>query len=194
MTKLNPIVADVGHRPYLFTQRDFMLLAKNGRFDALAKAELIEGVIFAVNAQFSRHVRCQTLLFRALAAACDASDVGISAWIDGSVSINDNSMPQPDIFVAAELPEEGPVPAGNVLLVVEIADTSLDIDLKNKAAAYSSAAIPEYWIADVNGRVIHQLWGPAGEAYAQRREVAFGEAVVAVSLDGLAVDTKALLD
>ena len=192
MTEHRPILADAGHRPYLFTQRDFMLLAKNGRFDALAKAELVEGVIYAVNAQFSRHVRCQTLLFRALAAACDASAAGISAWIDGLVSINDNSMPQPDIFVAAELPDEGPVPAGDVLLVVEIADTSLDLDLKSKAAAYVGAAIPEYWVADVNGRVIHQLWAPAGEAYAQRREVAFGVAVEAVTVAGLRVETGGL--
>lgn len=44
----------------------------------------------------------------------------------------------------------------------------------------------------MNGRVIHQLWAPADEAYAERREVAFGEVVEAVMIKGLHAATSAL--
>jgi Uma2 family endonuclease len=69
---------------------------------------------------------------------------------------------------------------------------SLKIDLGQKAAAYAAAGIPEYWVADANGRVIHQLCAPVGEAYAERREVAFGEMVEAVTIKGLRVETGGL--
>ena len=38
-------------------------------------------------------------------------------------------------------------------------------------------------------RVIHQMWAPEGEAYAQRREVAFGKQIEAMTIEGLAIET-----
>jgi Uma2 family endonuclease len=192
MTEQLQLQGDADHHPYLFTQRDFVLLAENGAFDGVAKAELVQGTILAVNAQYSRHVRAQTLLFRSLAAACDELGENLSAWVEGSISAGTNSLPQPDIFVAADLPQEGPIPASSVTLVVEIADTSLVLDLGAKACVYAAAGIPEYWVADVNSRVIHQLWDPVGEAYSRRREVAFGEVVEAVTVEGLRLETGGL--
>jgi Uma2 family endonuclease len=192
MTEQLQLKGEADHHPYLFTQRDFVLLTENGAFEGVAKAELVQGIILAVNAQYSRHVRAQTLLFRSLAAACDQLGADLSAWVEGSISAGTNSLPQPDIFVAADLPQEGPIPASSVTLVVEVADTSLVLDLGAKASVYAAAGIPEYWVADVNGRVIHQMWAPAGEAYAERREVAFGEVVEAVTVDGLRVETSTL--
>lgn len=192
MTEQRAIRADTDCRPYRFTQQDFLLLAGNGAFDEYAKAELIGGEIIVVNAQLSRHVRVQTLLFRALARACDDLEGVGNAWIEGTIDAGDGNLPQPDLFVAADLPENGTVPASTVLLVIEVADTSLSLDLNHKAAVYAAAGIPEYWVADVSKRVIHQLWAPAGEAYAERREVAFGEAVEAVTIEGLRVETGGL--
>ena len=192
MTEQRNIRADTSAQPYRFTQRDFLVLAENGAFDGFAKAELIEGVILTVNAQYSRHARAQTLLFRALAAACDQLEAEAAAWIESTVDAGEGNFPQPDIFIASDLPEQGPVPAANVLIAVEIANSSLDIDLDQKTKVYAAAGIPEYWVADVNGRVIHQLWAPAGEAYAERREVAFREVVEAVTINGLRVETGGL--
>ncbi len=47
-------------------------------------------------------------------------------------------------------------------------------------------------MAVVNGRETQQLWGPTGEAYAERREVAFGEVVEAVTIAGLRVEMHSL--
>lgn len=192
MTAHELIDSSTAHHPYRFSQQDYLLLSKHGAFDKLAKTELIEGVIIAVNAQFSRHVRVQTLLFRALADACDRLHNDLSAWIEGSVAIDDNSMPQPDVFVSRGLPDEGPLTVDRMALVVEVADTTRKFDLEDKARVYATAGIPEYWVADVNARVIHQMWSPAGESYAERREVAFGERIEAATVHGLQVDTGAL--
>lgn len=178
--------------PYRFSQRDYLLLSKNGAFDRVAKAELIEGVIVAVNAQFSRHVRVQSLLFRALADACDRLAGDLGAWVEGSISIDDQTMPQPDIFVSHGLPDEGPVTVDRVALVIEIADTTRKFDLQDKARIYASAGVPEYWVVDVTGRVIHQMWAAEGDDYTDRRETAIGESLRAATIDRLRIDTAGL--
>jgi Uma2 family endonuclease len=42
-----------------------------------------------------------------------------------------------------------------VLLAVEVAHTSLQYDLTTKAELYAAAGIPEYWVLDLEGRVLH---------------------------------------
>lgn len=181
-----------GPKAYRFTQRDYALLSDAGAFDACAKTELIEGVIVAVNARYSKHARFQTGLLRRLADACDALRTDLGAWIEVSISIDDRSMPRPDIVVSRGLPEEGPVEWARVALIVEIADTSLGYDLGEKRRFYAMAGLPEYWVADVNARLLHQLWAPRGEAYSETRDIAFGERVDAATVAGLAVDTANL--
>ena len=52
--------------------------------------------------------------------------------------------------------------------------------------------MPEYWVVDVTGRVIHQMWSPGAEGYAERREAAFGERIEAVTIEGLTVDCQSM--
>lgn len=192
MTAYEPIRAAAGHQPYRFTERDYVLLSEHGAFEKYVKTELIEGVIYAVNAQYARHLRVQTILLRRLADTCDTLSAEVSAWVDGSISIDEQSMPQPDILIVSELPDEGPVPVCSLLLAVEVADSSLGQDLGLKAALYTRAGVPEYWVADVNGRVIHQMWAPQDGAYAERREVAFDQPIEAATITGLRIETTSL--
>lgn len=186
------IQAQTSHQPYRFTERDYVLLSENGAFDKYAKTELIEGVIYAVNAQFSRHIRVQSRLHQALANACDGLDGDIGAWVEGSISIDGESTPRPDIFISNGLPDGGAVPLSSVFLIVEVADSSLDQDLRPKAALYARVGLAEYWVADVNGRVIHQMWSPANETYAGRGIVAFGDQIEAKTIAGLTIGTTDL--
>ena len=80
----------------------------------------------------------------------------------------------------------------HVALAVEISDSTLKFDLTRKFALYAREGIPEYWVADVKGRKLHQFWAPDGEKYLGSREWAFGEPVEAVSIPGLTADTTSL--
>lgn len=192
MTLQERIGVSTAPEPYRVTQRDYKLLDESGAFVRYAKTELIEGKIVAVNAQHAPHIRVQSTLFRALANACDAIADGPKAWIDGSIDLAEFSMPQPDIFIADTLPDKGAVPLSTVRLMIEIADTSLRNDLNVKTPLYANAGIAEYWVVDVEGRVIHQMWGPIAERYAERRTVAFGERIEAATVAGLTVNTGIL--
>ena len=167
---------------------DYLLLDRSGAFDGYAKTELIEGQIFYMNAQHRPHARLKSQLFIAISAALKLAGLPLEAMVEASISIPDHGVPEPDIVLTSEPDGEGLIPLASVALVIEVADTTLGTDVGRKASLYATAGIPEYWVADVEAKVIHQMWAPEGEAYAQRREVAFGERVEAVTVAGLVVE------
>lgn len=185
---------EVLSRPHLvkLTVKDFLILNDVGAFDQYARTELIGGDIWVVNALYSRHARIQSLLLRMLGTACDAIGGGIEAWVDGSVALGGDSMPQPDILIVATPIDQGPVPVDLLRIAIEVADTSLAHDLGLKAKIFAEAGVPEYWVADAEGRVIHQLWSPIDGEYAKRRQVAFGHPVTAATMPALAIETDRL--
>lgn len=82
--------------------------------------------------------------------------------------------------------------ADSVHLVIEVSDTTMRSDIRRKVASYARAAMPEYWVVDIKARTIHQMWSPAGDLYAERCAIAFGEAIAAATIAGLSVDTASL--
>ena len=171
---------------------DYMLLDRSGAFNDYAKTELIEGEILFMNAQHRPHARLKSRLYRLLADALDRAGGGLEAMVEASIAIPPHSAPEPDIVVTDAPGGEGLVPLGSVKLVVEVADSTLEADLGAKATLYAAAGIAEYWVADINARIVHQMWLPQGDAYAERREIAFGERIAAATVAGLAVETAGI--
>lgn len=83
--------------------------------------------------------------------------------------------------------------ADDLLLVVEVADSSLRSDRNEKLHAYAAAGIPEYWIVDlVNDRVeIHRE--PHGDRYGQARVAGRGESIALLAFPGDAIAVEELL-
>ncbi len=101
-------------------------------------------------------------------------------------------MPEPDLLLTSEPRGPGPVPGTSVALVIEIADATLRSDLGRKAAIYGRHGVPEYWVVDVNGRTIHQLWSAADGGYGDHVQHRFGTIITAATIDGLTVVTDQL--
>lgn len=174
------------------TIEDFVTLDRSGAFDSYSKTELINGVIYVVNAQYSAHMKAKVRLLRRLADACDNLGSGLEAWSEGSVELKPLSMPEPDILVTRETPGEGTVRGETVALIVEVSDTTLKFDLGKKAMLYASQGVPEYWVADLVAQRIVRMWAPEGEGYARRDEWAFGARVESATIAGLGVETAGL--
>ncbi|MBX9859734.1 MAG: Uma2 family endonuclease [Sphingomonas sp.] len=171
---------------YRLTIDDYVALAASGAFGD-ARTELIDGEVIVMAPEFRRHAFIRDDLAYRLRRALE--DLGSDLYAaSGSVLVDDHAMPQPDIVLTREPHGDGPIPLASVALVVEVSASTLADDLGRKLALYASAGIPEYWVADVEAKVIHQLWAPEGEAYAQRREVAFGARIEAVTVAGLVVE------
>lgn len=173
------------------TVDDFLLLYEHGAFDSYAKVELIEGDIYCVNAAYARHGFVQMEIGAELRFSL--KNLGSDLRTFTAIAIRmPASVPEPDIVVALPVKGRTMMHLSHVALAVEISDSTLKFDLTRKLALYAREGIPEYWVADVKGRKLHQFWAPDGGKYLESREVAFGETIEAASISGLAVDTSSL--
>jgi Uma2 family endonuclease len=87
--------------------------------------------------------------------------------IDVSPADNPTSEPEPDVIVLAEPASSivnNPRPE-QILLLVEVSDTTLRYDLQAKATLYAAAGINEYWVVDLRGRELHQHREPLHGQY-----------------------------
>ena len=170
--------------------KDFLTLSNSGAFDQYSKAELIDGLIICVNAQFSRHAMVKTDLAIALAQALKAVDADLRVTVEVAVELDEKNLPEPDLVITGYR-GEGPVPGDRVALAIEVSDTTVRHDLDRKALLYAGTAIAEYWVVDLLAGKLHQMWSPTRGGYAERREVSFGSPVHAASVAGLAIETGA---
>lgn len=170
------------------TMRDFLLLDEHGAFAAYRKTELIDGDIYVVNAQYRPHGMVKTRLYDALRDALREAGSLFRPVQEFSLALSDTSTPEPDVMLTNEPDGSGLVPLASVALVIEVADSTLAMDMGRKLSIYAAAGVPEYWVADVNGRVVHQHWGPIGNAYVDHREVSFGIPLILETLDGLTIE------
>ena len=187
MTEHQPL--NTSHLPVKLRVADYLLLDASGAFDDYRKTELIDGEVLYMNSQHRPHARVKSRLFLLLAEALRGAAPGLEAIVEGSVAMPPTSVPEPDIVVTSEPEGDGVIPLASVRLIVEVSDTTLAFDLGPKAALYAGQGVAEYWVVDVVGAVVHQLWSPGAEGYAERREVVLGERVEAVTIAGVVVET-----
>lgn len=190
MTKRLPF--NTAPLPMKLRIEDYEVLAGSGAFENYAKTELIDGEILFMNAQHRPHGIVKMKLYDAMRDALKALDSPFRAVMEFSIALPPDSMPEPDIALTSEPRGEGPVPLHSVALVIEVSDASLEYDLGRKATLHTRHGVPEYWVADVEGQTIHQMWGTVDGAYAERRALAFGKPIAMETISELVVDTAGL--
>jgi len=172
---------------------DFMLLAESGTFTDYSKTELIDGDIWVMNAQWSRHARVKGRLAFALTSMLIELGSDLEVLTEVSVRTSDDGMPEPDI-VLTTWRGEGPVPVETVALVIEVSDTTLDTDLGRKSDLYASAGVAEYWVVDLRENRLLMHEHPAAHGYEGQLDMLLGEPAHAATVAGLVVETQRLLD
>ncbi|HEV2748877.1 MAG TPA: Uma2 family endonuclease [Allosphingosinicella sp.] len=176
---------------YKLKVADYLTLDRSGAFEGM-RTELIDGEVIVMNPQARRHMFIKDELAYRLRRALEEIGSSVFVGTEGSVELAEHSLPQPDILLTSEPRGEGFVPLSSVALVVEVSVTTLEFDLERKAPLYARHGVGEYWVVDVNGSVIHQMWAPEGQAYAERREVRLGDRIEARTIEGLAVETAGI--
>ena len=112
------------------------------------------------------------------------------------VRLGDLSMPQPDLalldarsnFYTDAHPGED-----DVLLVIEVADSSVRYDRRVKLPLYARFGIPEYWILNIPESCIEVYRTPAGDGYQEFRRYVAGEHFAPQALPDLVIEVGALL-
>jgi Uma2 family endonuclease len=149
----------------MFTADEYHRMAGAGIFGEDDHIELIEGEIVRMAAIGSRHAACvgrltQLFVTRFLGKAI--------VWGQNPVRIGNYSEPEPDIallnpredFYARSHP--GP---GDVLLIVEVSDSSLEYDREVKLPLYAKAGIREVWIVNLKTSCVEVHTNPSGNEY-----------------------------
>lgn len=180
-------------KPHKLTVRELLAFERSGAFDGLPRMELLDGVLYEVSPQTSRHVVAKNELGFRLRLAVMEMDLPFAVLTEATLRTDNESAPEPDIAILTQLRVEDFYPANLVKLAVEIAVTTVSTDMGFKKALYASANIPEYWVVEVDAGRIHQFWSPEWEGYLQSRIVAFGETLDSVTLPGLMVGSDGLV-
>lgn len=165
----------VSVRPrHRFTVEDYHCMIEAGILDEDDRAELLGGEVFEKMPMGSKHAGCITRLTQFLPAHLAGQAL---LRVQLPVTIPDFDEPEPDVLLARPrqdaYSESHPVPT-DVLMIIEISDTSLAFDRTVKLAIYAQAGIPEYWVFDITGVGIERYTDPDPVAGIYRRATRVG--------------------
>ena len=177
-TKPPPQSSSALHLPVRrFTVDEYYAMAKAGILTEDDRVELIDGVIVAM-APMGRNHRSTTNLYTRLFGESVRRRAIVQ--IQSSIVLDDRTMPEPDLALLREQADfyrsydAGPE---DVLLVIEVSDSSVDYDRNEKLPRYAAAGIPEVWLTILPERVIEAHTEPAGGRYTQMRTFRPGETI-----------------
>jgi Uma2 family endonuclease len=143
------------------------------------KFELIEGEIVPMSPSYDAHERMKTALILAISAWLPK---GLWFGSESSIYLAEKTFVEPDLCVFRKELKSHEVKGSDLLLVIEIADSSLAYDRGTKALLYASHGVRELWVVDVASKVTSVHTGPTGVGWASVREVLPNETPRATAL------------
>lgn len=123
--------------------------------------ELIDGDLIDKMGQNPPHSHALRLLHDWLVKIFGGTRVQMQQPIEAAPAERERSLPEPDLSVLAEIKNDYAKrhPRGNeLLLAIEVADTTVRYDATAKRDLYARAGVPEYWVLDIPGRrlIVHR--------------------------------------
>ena len=162
----------------LFSIDEYHRMAEAGIFSEDDRVELIEGEIVQMTAIGNPHATCVRRLNRLFTGSPLGSRVIVD--VQNPVRLGTYSEPQPDLTLLRyrdDFYASGTPAAEDVLLLVEVADSSLRYDREVKAPLYAELGIPEHWLVDVTAGVIEVYRQPQQGRYQYIRRFHRGETI-----------------
>lgn len=170
---------EVEIKRHIVTPDEYLRMCIAGVFDPEARIELVRGEIVDMPPPSPPHT---ATTFRLQLFLTELIGRRAMVWPQGNPIrlLNSNSVLQPDVtvlrwqddFYGSEWPSEEAV-----ILVVEVAHSTLPYDRKGKLALYAEAGIPEYWLINLVDRVVEVYTDPEEGKYGSARVVKPGETI-----------------
>ena len=159
-TRPAPRTAAAGRRR-LFTREEYQAMGRAGILDEDERVELLGGEIIVMAAIGNRHAACVLRMTSALNVSRLTGRAFLQ--VQNPVAADPLSEPQPDLMLLAHRDDhydfDHPSPE-EVLLLVEVADSSLDYDRGTKVPFYATSGIREVWIVDLERDGSNRTWSP----------------------------------
>lgn len=155
--------------------------------------ELVEGEIINMSPIGKRHAACVDALAEFLREMLGRT---VNIRVQNPIRLDDYSEPQPDIAILKRREDfyrhAHPQPE-DVLLVVEVSDSTLEYDRQIKLPLYARAGVPEVWIVNLVEEIIETYSQPSGDSYLTAKPFARGEVVQSGGVEALRVEASAVL-
>ena len=160
-----------------FTVAEYYAMAEAGVLAYDERVELLDGDVIAMPPINEWHASNVDLFTNTFPAQLYGHAV---VRVQNPVRLDDNSEPQPDVMLLSwrdDFYRDGHPGPDDVLLLIEVSDSSVDFDRNEKLSAYAAAGIPEVWIVNRPDRRIESYADPAGDEYATVRHYGAGESI-----------------
>lgn len=145
-----------------FTVADVVRMVEVGLIGEDERLEVLDGEIVPMSPKGNRHEAIKTALTRRWGRLCpDSHDFAQETGL----YLSDRTYLEPDFIVFSAETRLADVKGPDVLLAVEVADSSLDYDLRRKPRIFASFGVRELWVIDAARRVVHVLRGPGPDGY-----------------------------
>lgn len=152
--------------------------------------ELLEGEIVPVAPERARHanlkLRLNRFFTRGLADA-------FAVYVETTLRLSPLTFVEPDLVVMRGQLTDAAVPAADILLVIEIAESSLRHDLERKSVLYAGHGVPELWIMDAETRDTHVHRAPGPDGYAEIARHAPEAPLVPLALPAVSLRAASLI-
>ncbi len=152
-----------------FTVAEYYRMAETGILLPGERLELIEGEIISMAPIGPRHAMCVDRIDELIREQLGRT---VHVRVQNPIRLSNNTEPEPDITLAKRADYSTRHPVGeDVLLALEVADTTLEKDRTLKQKAYANAQIPEFWIVNLSEDVVEVYRNPVGDTYQDVRIV-----------------------
>jgi Uma2 family endonuclease len=172
---------------HTFTVEEYELMGQTGVLPPDRRTELLEGEIFDMSPIGIAHAACVDFLNEYLTKISEGAFI---VRCQNPVFLDDRSEPQPDITLLRRRDDRyrsaRPTPA-DVLLLVEVADSSLGFDRQQKLPLYAKNGIPEVWIVNLSVEQVEVHAQPEESTYRLTQILRRGEIVEARSIEGVKI-------
>ena len=173
----------------LFSVDDYYKMLDDGIIQHSERIELINGELLKMSPIRSAHSGMVNILAEELMANINGR---YNVAVQNPVRINNVSEPEPDISVLKyrkdRYSKRHPRPS-DVILLIEVADTSLHIDREVKKALYAETSIQEYWIINLQDEQIEVFKNPINGVYQENTLIKKGEMANCTAI-GFSLDTN----
>ena len=187
MTTTVPRIASAPTRRR-FTVDEYYAMAEAGILTEKDRVELLDGEVIAmppIGDWHAGHVdQLNELLMPPMLGRANVR-------IQGPLRLSDVSEPEPDVMLLKRRDDfyKGRLPRPeDVLLLIEVADTSVEYDRGAKLSAYARAGIQEVWIVIRGERRIYAYTGPGADGYANVRRVGRGESTAPMAFPDVVLE------
>ena len=158
-----------------FTVAAFERMAEFGIVEPDERLELIGGEVVPMAAKGSRHEGLKASINHRWGRLCPDHHAFVP---ETGLRLDEHTYLEPDFIVFRRTKTLARVKGPDLLLVVEVADSSLDYDLRRKPLVYAGFGVPELWVVDAARRVVHRHLDPGPTGFGTVRVSGAAERLV----------------